>query len=101
MRSTGLQQLLLHSDCLTPLKKQPHTANKREVMQSDNSKRINVCHGPRCRDYGGEALAMKLQALGVDYEAGECQSLCTYSPVVHLNDKFIPRASIDEIIERL
>jgi NADH:ubiquinone oxidoreductase subunit E len=70
-------------------------------MQSDNRIEIKVCHGPRCRDYGGEALATKLKALGMDSEAGECRSLCPHSPVVHVNDKFIPGASIDEIIERL
>jgi NADH:ubiquinone oxidoreductase subunit E len=70
-------------------------------VQSDNSKRIKVCHGPRCRDYGGQALATKLKALGISSEAGECQSLCTYSPVVHLNGKCILKATTEEIGRQL
>lgn len=70
-------------------------------MKSTKDPAIKVCHGPRCRDYGGEALAAKLKALGMDSEAGECRSLCPHSPVVHVNNKFIPGASIDDIIERL
>jgi len=70
-------------------------------MRSDSKKKIKVCHGDRCRDYGGQALAAELKSVGLDSEAGECQSLCPHSPVVHLNEKFIPKASIDEIIEQL
>ncbi|MDT8376691.1 MAG: (2Fe-2S) ferredoxin domain-containing protein [Mariprofundaceae bacterium] len=76
-------------------------AEEREVVRSDNRVRIRVCHGPRCHDYGGQALSSRLEALGIESEAGECQSLCPYSPVVHLNERFIPRASVDEIVERL
>lgn len=70
-------------------------------MQSDNRPAISICHGPRCRDYGGEALLAKLEKAGIDAKACDCQSLCTYSPVVHLNKKFIPRATTAEVLEQL
>lgn len=59
-----------------------------------------MCHGARCHDYDGQALAAELKSAGLVSEAGECQSLCPHSPVVHLNEKFIPKASIDEVIEQ-
>lgn len=62
---------------------------------------IEICHGPRCTDYGGKILLAELQSLGVDARTGDCRSLCPYSPVVHVNEKFIPRATADEIIGRL
>ncbi|MFC1536805.1 (2Fe-2S) ferredoxin domain-containing protein [Pseudomonadota bacterium] len=70
-------------------------------MRSDNKKKIKVCHGARCLDYGGQALAAEMKSVGLESEAGECQSLCPHSPVVHLNEKLIPKASIDKIIEQL
>ena len=70
-------------------------------MQTNHNHKIQVCHGPRCRDYGGSDLAARLKELGMDAKTGECQSLCPHSPVVHVNEQFIPKASIDEIVERL
>ena len=67
----------------------------------DKQQAIKVCYGPRCRDYGGQDLLTRLTEEGLDARTGDCQSLCPYSPVVHLNKKFIPRATAAEIIEQL
>ncbi len=57
---------------------------------------IGVCHGPRCRDDGGEVLLQELRAAGVDVQSTDCQSLCTYSPVVRLNGKCILKATMED-----
>lgn len=63
--------------------------------------RPGICHGPRCRDYGGAALLEKLQAQGIEAEAIDCQSLCPHSPVVRLPQRCLPRASLDDVVEAL
>jgi NADH:ubiquinone oxidoreductase subunit E len=56
---------------------------------------VGVCHGPRCRDYGGLTLASQLKCQGMAVETLGCQSLCTYSPIVRLHDRVIHRATLE------
>ncbi|MDQ6999963.1 MAG: (2Fe-2S) ferredoxin domain-containing protein [Mariprofundus sp.] len=58
---------------------------------------VGVCHGPRCRDYGGLTLAEQLKYQGMAVEALDCQSLCTYSPIVRLHDRVIHRATDERV----
>jgi len=63
--------------------------------------RPGVCHGPRCRDYGGADLLARLQAAGIDAVAIDCQSLCPHSPVVRLPGRCLPRAKLDTVVTAL
>ncbi|MDQ6996558.1 MAG: hypothetical protein Q9M82_03750, partial [Mariprofundus sp.] len=54
---------------------------------------VGVCHGPRCGDYGGRALAVELRHRKIEVEALDCQSLCPYSPIVRLHEHFLTQAS--------
>ncbi len=56
---------------------------------------VGVCHGPRCRDYGGLTLASQLKCQGMAVESLGCQSLCAYSPIVRLHDRVIHRATLE------
>ena len=63
--------------------------------------RPGICHGPRCRDYGGAALLAGLRIRGIAVEAIDCQSLCPHAPVVRLPDRCLPRAGLDDLLELL
>jgi len=56
-----------------------------------------VCLGPRCSDYGGKELLQALRQRGILACAIGCQSLCTYSPVVHASNRHLLRASLEDI----
>ncbi|MFQ5345971.1 MAG: (2Fe-2S) ferredoxin domain-containing protein [Mariprofundus sp.] len=58
---------------------------------------VAICHGPRCRDYGGRALAKQLECQGVTIDVLDCQSLCAYSPVVRMHDRVIHRATEERV----
>jgi len=60
---------------------------------------IGVCHGLRCKDYGGEILAAQLKYQGVKVEVLDCQSLCTYSPIACKAGHIIHRASMQRVAE--
>ncbi|TLS75266.1 hypothetical protein FE236_09900 [Mariprofundus erugo] len=60
---------------------------------------VGVCHGPRCRDYGGSALAGLLQTQGFLCERLPCQSLCSYSPVARMNGIAVLRASMQKLAD--
>ncbi|MDQ6982749.1 MAG: (2Fe-2S) ferredoxin domain-containing protein [Mariprofundus sp.] len=62
---------------------------------------IGVCHGPRCMEYGGQALAEILRGQYIEVEALGCQSLCSYFPIVRLNERVIHRASMDRVMKQL
>lgn len=62
-------------------------------------KKIEVCHGPRCREYGGEALAARLAECGVEVKAGYCQSLCPNSPIVRIDGQVLHNAKLEDILE--
>jgi len=62
---------------------------------------IGVCHGPRCSDYGGGALAEMLKARGITCELLPCQSLCTYAPVVRVHGIATLHGTADKIDEQL
>jgi len=59
---------------------------------------VGVCHGPRCGDYGGRALAAELSQRNIEIEALDCQSLCPYAPIVRLQDRFIHRATMERVM---
>ncbi len=60
---------------------------------------VGICHGPRCADYGGRALAAELREQNIAVEALDCQSLCACSPVARKSGQIIHRASIQRVIE--
>ncbi|MDQ7001313.1 MAG: (2Fe-2S) ferredoxin domain-containing protein [Ghiorsea sp.] len=60
--------------------------------------KIEVCLGENCKDYGGQALANALQAKGVRFTTFECRSLCTYAPVVFVNDKAKLKATLADVL---
>lgn len=59
--------------------------------------KIGICQGSRCRDYGGQYLLEQLQQNNNPVEALQCQSLCTYSPIVKINGKAFLKATINDI----
>lgn len=65
------------------------------------AKNIEICHGPRCRGYGGEALAAALAGRGIHVEAGDCRSLCACSPIVSVEGRVLHRATIEAVLDRL
>ncbi|MDQ6969555.1 MAG: (2Fe-2S) ferredoxin domain-containing protein [Mariprofundus sp.] len=73
----------------------------RATMDASKFKQVGVCHGPRCADYGGRALADELMASGISYEILECQSLCPHSPVVRIDGIVKLKAKLDKVLESL
>jgi len=59
---------------------------------------VGVCHGPRCGDCGGRALAAELRERGVRVEVLDCQSLCPHAPVARLPDRALLRAGPEQVI---
>jgi len=60
---------------------------------------IGVCHGPRCSDYGGKALAEQLEAANIPFEILDCQSLCPHSPVVRVDGVVKLKANVAKVFE--
>lgn len=59
--------------------------------------KIEVCLGQNCKPYGGQDLVDVLKEKGIPFTTFECRSLCTYAPVVFVDDKAKLKASIDDI----
>jgi len=59
--------------------------------------KIEICLGQNCKAYGGQALAEQLEAKGMAFTSFECRSLCTYAPVVFVDDKAKLRANMKDI----
>jgi len=62
-------------------------------------RRVAVCHGPRCGDYGGRALAEQLTDSGIQVERLDCQSLCPHAPIVRIDGIVKLRAKLDKVLE--
>jgi len=60
---------------------------------------IGVCHGPRCGDYGGRALAEQFMQAGISFEKLDCQSLCPHAPVVRVDGVVKLKANIAKVLE--
>jgi len=61
-------------------------------------KKIEVCLGQNCKPYGGQAFADALKEKGVAFTTFECRSLCTYAPVMFVDDKAKLKAKIEDIL---
>jgi len=61
---------------------------------------IEVCHGPQCSDYGGRLLSEELNVLGMKTAAGDCRSQCPHAPVVLVDNRLIPKATLESVIEQ-
>ena len=59
--------------------------------------KIEVCVGQNCKPYGGQALADELKAKGVPFTTFECRGLCTYAPVVFVDDKAKLKATLEDV----
>jgi len=73
-------------------------------MKQDVSKPtpcIEVCHGPKCSDFGGRELSKELDALGIKSSAGDCRSQCPHAPVVFIDDRMLTKASVEKILEQV
>ena len=63
--------------------------------------KIEVCHGPKCSDFGSRELSQKLAACGIASEAGDCRSQCPNAPLVLVNKRMICKATLEKVQERL
>lgn len=63
--------------------------------------RIEVCHGPKCSDFGSRELSQALDALGIANCAGDCRSQCPHAPVVFIDDRMVTRASAEKVLDRI
>ncbi|ATX80428.1 hypothetical protein Ga0123461_2022 [Mariprofundus aestuarium] len=66
-----------------------------------NKKVIGVCYGPRCSDFGGRDMAEALREMGHEVENLDCQSLCPHAPAIRVNGRFVHRATIERVKEKL
>lgn len=62
---------------------------------------IEVCHGPKCSDFGGRELSKELDALGIESTAGDCRSQCPHAPVVFIQDRMTIKADIEKVSDRI
>jgi len=69
-------------------------------IKADGVKQRNiaVCHGPRCSDYGGRALAEQLMKQDMAFEILDCQSLCPHFPIVRIDGAVLHRASLEKVL---
>ena len=68
---------------------------------SDAKSAIGVCYGPRCSDFGSREMADQLRKLGHEVEDLDCQSLCPHAPAIRVHDRFVHRATVEKVIEKL
>ncbi len=59
--------------------------------------KIEICLGQNCRDYGGQSLAAALKKRAIPFNTFECRSLCTYAPVVFVDDKAKLKAKLEDV----
>lgn len=59
--------------------------------------KIEVCLGQNCRDYGGHDLAEALKKQEIPFTTFECRSLCTYAPVVFIDDKAKLKTKLEDM----
>ncbi|GAV21269.1 hypothetical protein MMIC_P2251 [Mariprofundus micogutta] len=62
---------------------------------------VGVCYGPRCSDFGSREMAKELRQNGYEVEDLDCQSLCPHAPAIRVGDRFIHRATLERINEKL
>ncbi|MES0372528.1 MAG: (2Fe-2S) ferredoxin domain-containing protein [Mariprofundaceae bacterium] len=72
-----------------------------EETENKQTSSVEVCHGPKCSDFGGRDLSKELDALGIHSFAGDCRSLCPHAPVVLVDDRLITKATATKILEKL
>ncbi|HKJ83336.1 MAG TPA: hypothetical protein VJ961_04860 [Mariprofundaceae bacterium] len=70
-------------------------------MSTRDTIRPGICHGPRCRDYGGRDLLAVLNERGIAAKVIDCQSLCPHSPVVRLPHCHLHRTTAEEVIRTI
>jgi len=59
--------------------------------------KIEVCLGQHCKPYGGQDLVDALKEKGIPFTTFECRSLCTYAPVVFVDDKAKLKAQFKDV----
>jgi len=60
---------------------------------------IEVCHGPKCSDFGSRELSKGLDGLGIQSIAGDCRSQCPHAPVVFVDDRMTPKATVEKVMD--
>jgi len=60
--------------------------------------RISVCQGPECRECGGPELLNQIKKMGLYAVSQHCQGLCHFAPIVHINQRCIAEATIEQIM---
>ncbi len=61
---------------------------------------IEVCQGPECREWGGPELLDSLEEQGCQVQAGHCQGLCHFAPIVHIGPECIAEATLPAILKK-
>lgn len=62
---------------------------------------IEVCHGPKCSDFGSRELSKALDALGIESRAGDCRSQCPHAPVIFMDEKMVTKATVEKVADRM
>jgi len=68
---------------------------------SEVKSKIGVCYGPRCSDFGSRDMAEVLRKQGHAVEDLDCQSLCPHAPAIRVGDRFVHRATLEQVNEKL
>ncbi len=62
--------------------------------------RIGICHGPRCGDYGGRAMAQQLKDKSINFDPLPCQSLCPHAPIARVDGKVLHHTNIEQVLNK-
>ena len=68
---------------------------------SAGTSKVGVCYGPRCSDFGSRDMAEILRQKGHEVEDLDCQSLCPHAPAIRVGDRFVHRATLEQVDEKL
>ncbi len=76
---------------------------KQDVSQEipQTEPRIEVCHGPKCSDFGSRELSKELGTLGIECSVGDCRSQCPHAPVAFIDGRMLTRATIEKLTEQV
>jgi len=66
-----------------------------------DKQRLGICHGPRCGDYGGRAMAEQLVERSIAFDQLQCQSLCPHAPIARVDDKVLHHTNTEQVLDAL
>jgi len=62
---------------------------------------LGICHGPRCGDYGGRAMADQLDVKSIAFEQLPCQSLCPHAPIARIDNEILHHTNLQQVLDSL